>query len=307
MVVTEISTKQFGDLFPAPQHVYNSVMFSELNRHKVANVRYLLIHEGKTKLGITLGERAEGLFSPFSAPFGGFVSNHNPRLEHIDEAVKALKQYAETIGKPVHITLPPDIYDTSLTNKTAHSMLRQGRFHHADISYHFPLEHFNGYEERLRLNARQKLRAAHKVPFTFRHTDNGDEEGAARAYEVIRLNREEHGYPLRMTLDEVLKTTRIIPADFFIMSLNNADVAAAQVFHVSKSIRQVIYWGDREGFAELRPMNALAYFLFEYYHNKGVKILDIGPASDHGTPSYGLCDFKESISCEASLKYSFVL
>lgn len=307
MTVNEISAKEFGGLFPAPQHAYNSVAFCELNCRKVAKVRYLLIHEGKTKLGIVLGERAEGLFSPFSAPFGGFVTNRTPRLEHIDEAVEALKKYAEAIGKPITITLPPPIYDPLLTNKTAHSLLRFGRIDHTDINYHFDIADFDGYESRLKLHAKQKLRAALKAHFTFCHIPSDDAEGVSRAYEVIRMNREEHGYPLRMTLNEVLKTIKIIPADFFLLSLNNADVAAAMVYHAADGIRQVIYWGDREGFAELRPMNALAYYLFEYYHKQGARILDIGPASDSGTPLYGLCGFKESIGCAATLKHTFVL
>lgn len=307
MNVTEISAKDFGELFSSPQHVYNNVAFCELNRYKVANVHYLLIHESKTKLGIVLGERAEGLFSPFSAPFGGFVTNHTPSLEHIDEAVKALKLYGETVGKTITITLPPPIYEPLLTNKTVHSLLRQGRLHHADINYHFDIKDFDDYENHIKLNAKQKLRTALKAGFAFEYVNSDDIEGVQRAYEMIRLNREQHGYPLRMTLDDVLKTIKIVPADFFLLSLNGTDVAAAQVYHVNESICQVIYWGDREGFKELRPMNALTYYVFEYYHKQGIRILDIGPASEQGTPSYGLCDFKESIGCTATLKYSFKL
>lgn len=307
MNLTETTAKLFGELFQTPQHVYNSVAFCELNRHKVANMHYLLIQESKTKLGIVLGEREEGLFSPFSAPFGGFVTNHIPSLEHIDEAVKALKSHGETVGKTISITLPPPIYSPLLTNKTAHSLLRFGHLQHTDINYHFDISDFDGYENSLKLNAKQKLRTALKANFSFQHIDSDDTEGVKRAYEVIRMNREQHGYPLRMTLNDVLKTTKIITADFFLLSLNDTDVAAAQVFHASENICQVIYWGDCKGFAELRPMNALAYFLFEYYHKQGIKMLDIGPSSDHGAPSYGLCDFKESIGCTATLKHSFTL
>lgn len=307
MDVTEISAKQFGELFQNPQHVYNSVAFCELNRYKVVDVHYLLIHEGKTKLGIVLGECYEELFSPFSAPFGGFVTNRIPSFEHIDEAVEALKSYAYDYGITIAITLPPPIYEPLLTNKTVHSLLRLGQLDHTDINYHFDIKDFDDYENRLKLNAKQKLRKALKAGFAFQYIHSDDLQGVMRAYEVIRLNREQHGYPLRMTLDDVLRTIKIVPADFFLLSLNGTDVAAAQVYHVSKNICQVIYWGDREGFAELRPMNALAYYVFEYYHRQGIEILDIGPSSDSGAPSYGLCDFKESIGCIPTLKYTFEL
>jgi len=307
MDITELPPKEYGDLFPTPPHAYNSVAFNELNRYKVAAVHYLLIHEGKTKLGIVLGERAEGLFSPFSAPFGGFTTNRTPSLEHIDEAVKALKSYGENKGKPISITLPPPFYEPLLTNKTAHSLLRQGRIHHVDVNYHFPLEAFADYGKLLKPTAKRNLRAAQKIPFEFQKVNSNDAEGVRRAYEVIQKNHEEHGYPMRMTLGDVLKTIKIVRSDFFIVSLNGEDVAAAEVYHTTESICQLIYWGDHRSFSELRPMNGLAYFLLNFYHRQGAKIFDLGPATEVGVPNYGLCNFKENIGFQPTLKYSFEL
>lgn len=49
----------------------------------------------------------------------------------------------------------------------------------------------------------------------------------------------------------------------------------------------------------------MAYKLQEYYFLKGKKYLDIGPSTDFSIPNYGLCNFKESIGCDISLKLSF--
>ena len=38
-----------------------------------------------------------------------------------------------------------------------------------------------------------------------------------------------------------------------------------------------------------------------------VVILDIGPSTENGIPNYGLCEFKESIGCSVTMKYSFEL
>ena len=54
-------------------------------------------------------------------------------------------------------------------------------------------------------------------------------------------------------------------------------------------------------------MNYLAFSLFSYYFDKGLRILDIGPSTENGTPNYGLCEFKENIGCSVTLKYSFEL
>jgi lipid II:glycine glycyltransferase (peptidoglycan interpeptide bridge formation enzyme) len=156
-------------------------------------------------------------------------------------------------------------------------------------------------------NARKNLNRAKTVPFEFVRLNARDDAQVARAYEVIKTNRESRGYPLRMSLDDVLRTIRIIDADFFVLTLDGVDVAAAQVFHVADGIAQVVYWGDVPGYGEMRPMNMLSYCLFEHYRNNGIKVLDIGPSTEHGEPNYGLCEFKENLGCEISLKHTFTL
>ena len=53
-----ITAEEFGRLFPSPNHIFNSVAFNELNKHKAAAVHYLAImYDGKTRFGIVLGER----------------------------------------------------------------------------------------------------------------------------------------------------------------------------------------------------------------------------------------------------------
>lgn len=307
MRIIEISAQEYENAFDTPPHAYNSARFAELNKHKAATVRYLLFQDSRTRLGITLGERPEGLFSPFSAPFGGFSANKTQSIEHIEEGTSLLKEYGKRCGKKIFITLPPTIYSPLLTTKTANAMTRMGRIRFMDVNYHFDLTAFDRYEETIGRNARKNLRRAMDSSFTFRHIDNSDTEGIGDAYSVIRRNREEQGYPLRMTLDDVLATTRVIPADFFILSRQDTDVAAAQVFHTAPGVCQVIYWGDLRAHNSLRPMNGLAYHMFAHYNSRGIRTLDIGPSTECGIPNHGLCNFKESIGCTALPKFSFEL
>ena len=60
-----------------------------------------------------------------------------------------------------------------------------------------------------------------KNDFIFKHIPSTDLEGVKSAYEVIRLNREEHGYNLRMSLGDVMSTINVVPADFFLLSYNS--------------------------------------------------------------------------------------
>ena len=120
MTIQEVSALDYTNAIEHHPHIFNTAAFSEINRHKADAVRYLLFADGrKTRFGMVLGERNGRLLSPFSAPFGGFSANKQQRLDIIEEAVKALAEYAKSVGKPVYIVLPPAFYAPTLINSYA--------------------------------------------------------------------------------------------------------------------------------------------------------------------------------------------
>lgn len=70
MQIVRTTPQEYKSLFPNPSHVFNSVEFNELNRHKCDDVHYLVIKDdkGKVRFGIILGQKGNMLKSPFSAP-----------------------------------------------------------------------------------------------------------------------------------------------------------------------------------------------------------------------------------------------
>lgn len=101
MTIQEVSAQEYTNAIEHHPHIFNTAAFSEINRHKAYAVRYLLFADGgKTRFGMVLGERGGKLLSPFSAPFGGLSANKQQRLDTIEEAVKALAEYAQTSASP---------------------------------------------------------------------------------------------------------------------------------------------------------------------------------------------------------------
>lgn len=308
MEILELSSKEYGQVFVRPLHVFNSMEFSELNKHKCDGLHYLVFKDSKIRLGIVLGERENVLCSPFSAPFGGFSYLRSVDIEAYVNAVNCLKQYAIEHNMSVRVSLPPPFYDETHISKSFSAMLLGGaRILYADLNYQYRLESFEDFEENLERNARKNFHNALKSSFVFERLEGGNLKDVDRAYEVIRKNRASKGFPLRMTIQDVLDTIKVVEADFFVMSYEGVDVAAAQVFHVAEGICQVIYWGDLPEYSRLRVMNYFTYKVFEYYSDKSLRVLDIGPSTEKGIPNYGLCSFKESIGCEVSLKYTLEL
>ena len=307
MKIIEVKANEYSETFSEYTHIYNSMAFSQLNANKCEHVHYLLFKDTKVRLGVTLGERSDLICSPFSAPFGGFDFTTEPKIEYLEQALSLLREYALSLSKKIKLTIPPPIYGSSTNAKIINVLMRMGIMpQYIDLNYHYDISRFNEYEKYLSRNARKNFHNALTHEFEFVKLDSCKEEDITRAYNVIKANRESHGYPLRMTLEDVINTSKIITADFFVVSKNGIDIATAQVFHVTDNIAQLVYWGDQPGYSEMRPMNYLSYKIFEHYNNCGISILDIGPSTENGIPNYGLCEFKENLGCEISLKHTFI-
>lgn len=308
MELIELTAKGYNQYFPKPHYIYNSVAFNELNATKVQSVRYFVFRDSKVRLGICFGEKDGVLKSPFSAPFGGFSYNSDGhKYKSVEKAVALLEDFAKTNGKDLKITLPPDFYGSTIINEVISSFTRLGyNASYVDMNYQFFCKDFANYESKLNQESRNKLRRALDFNYDFIKLDSALDSDVERAYNVIRANRKYRGFPLHMSLQAVLNTVKIIPADFFILTEEGKDVAAAQIFYVSDNVVQVIYWGDLPGFSVQKVMNLLAYKIFEFYAtNTNVEIIDIGPSTELGRPNHGLCEFKENIGCKTALKFTF--
>ena len=306
MQIDMVQPGEYRQLFPHPRHVFNSVGFTELNKEKCSSVQYLCFSENKARIGLVVGEKDGQFWSPFSAPFGGFDANQPDRIEYYDEAVALLKAHLAATGTPLKIVLPPTVYG-SYTAKMYNALIRGGaRLLFSELNYAYELDRFKDFEANLDRSARKNFHNARQYPFEVQKLERTP-ENITRAYTVIRGNRESKGYALQMSLDGVLQTAPVVGAEFFMMSLDGADVAAAMVYPVTEGINQVIYWGDAPGYADCRAMNYFTYKVFEHYFQQGLKVLDIGPSSVEGIPNYGLCSFKENLGCTISLRHVFQL
>lgn len=289
--------------------IFDSTGFNNLNSDKVENVRYFIFRDTKNRFGLCMGGKKNSYKAPFSAPFAMFEPvRERWNIEQLEAAVDCILNLAQREKwNEISLTLPPNFYNHNLISATQNILLRKDfNLKHIDLNYAFDLSkvYVDNYKEKLPRNGRKNLNIAIKNDLLFSHCDNGDQ--IKMAYEVIKINRESKGYPLRMSFEQVLDTIKVVPHDFFLISLEGKNIAAAQVFYVTDQIVQVIYWGDVPGFSEQKSINYLAYKLIQYYGQKGLKFLDIGPSTENGIPNYGLCDFKKSIGCEISTKMQFV-
>jgi hypothetical protein len=310
MEILKVSAKEFENIIPHPYHVFGQGAFAELNRDKADSIYYLLFKDGKYRLGLTAGVRNNSLYSPFSAPFGGFVFlSDDVKIGYIDNAVRLLKEWAnDKYLTSLNLTLPPSIYHESFIAKQSNALFRYGfEINNVDLNYAFNLDNFNeNYISRIRKNARKNLKIAFSNYMFFKQCFSNEEKKLA--YDIISLNRKLRGFPLRMSWIQVKKTIKLIPADFFlVINVDQLAISSAVAFHVSPGKVQITYWGDNPEFSNLKTMNFLAYKIFEFYKKHNFTIVDIGPSTENSVPNFGLCEFKESIGCDISAKLNFSL
>ncbi len=304
MLVRLVTADDFYKAFPSPATAYESQAFIHLNAHKVQAVRRFIGYDEheKPRLGITLGWNGEQWRAPFSAPFSMPACNQPQSPERIYDFFTEL---ADTLQAPLELTLPPALYAPRLILPYEVVLGNMAQRQWTDYNYHYPLEQAPRYAQFLDRSARNHCYQALKAPFDF-YIDAPLE----RAYAVIAANRESHGYALAMSIEQVRATiapSGPIDARCFLLTIEDKDVAAALVYDVVPGIAQVIYWGDAPGYSQLRPMNLLPMYLFEYYHDMHYSLIDIGPASQRGVPFSGLCRFKASIGCQLTGKHTYIL
>ena len=308
MAWIELDSDVYAKVFSNPHACYLRTDFNLLNAAKVDAVRFFAFKsdtkDSGYKIGFSVGEKGEDWSSPYSAPFGGFICAKGVMTDEIDEAIGALPAFVSAARKKLHVTLPPAFYSQTFLTKCISSMFRAGfSVRYVDINYAFDYTDATPYEKRVWKRARQNLKQASELPYELR--EETTPEGIDVCYDVIRQNRKFRGHPLRMSLDALKATSAIVPVHYYTLYLDGSPVAASIVYNVAPKISQVIYWGNVPGSEESRPMNLIAFKMFEMYKNLGMDYLDIGISTEYGVPNVGLCAFKECVGCSAELKYSF--
>jgi len=276
--------------------VFNKKEFLELNRHKCSELHYLDFNG----VSIVFGEKSGELYSPFSAPFGGFSTlQKKTGLEIMENACEKLYEWLREKNKKCHITLPPPLYNESLVSLSIYSLQNRGfSVEYMDLNYSLDLSR----TLQPKPNFCRNLKTALKESFVFKKCEGVSERETV--YEIICKNRKERGYPPHLSFEELQETAKIFEIDSFLLCLGEIPVAGAFIYQTTPEIAQLILWGDNREYSKFRPMNLFAMRIAEHYKEQNFSHFDLGPTSKNGISNYGLSRFKADMGCDVSLKYT---
>ena len=131
------------------------------------------------------------------------------------------------------------------------------------------------------------------------------EDDYREAYDIIQEGHESKGFPVKMSFALLMDTMKLVEHDAFIVKKDGIGIVGEVLYRINDRIVQGIYTGTHPDYMALNGMNLLTWHTIKYYGNLGYKILDKAISTEDSEPNYGLCNFKESVGCERSLKYTF--
>lgn len=304
-MVTEVSKELYRQHFHQDPHPYISEEFIDLVKNKTDKVVRLIESDYNVSIGLLGGIKDGILYSPFSAPYGGFhFINDEVLYDNIFRFLIHLKDYviAEKL-KSVHITLPPDIYCSSMNAKFVNSFVRLGYIMKTpEIVNWIDLKSFDGKWGKKAIDKNIKKTIQNKLSFN----PVSDEKQKNEAYEIIYDNRTLQGREIYMNLTDLENVNNIFPVDYFLVkNVNNENLASAIFYRGHNKIIQAVFWGDIVPRIQVGVMDFLVMNLFFFYKNLGYEYICLGRSSAEGIPNEGLLRFKEAHNCTSSLRYSF--
>lgn len=308
MEIIEITAQEYEKTVGQDIPVFSRKDFLELNSKKVDKIYYLVGKDSKRRFAFAVGSKNNEWLAPFSAPFSNIVLlKKNITIDQIWSFIIALNLFAKAENaQSINICLPANTYNEQTNVRLINALLGNGyKMLYCDVNYSLNLNNIclDNYATSINQKARRNLKIALNNNLQLIHCDSFEDK--SKAYDIIKKNREYRGFPLRMTKAQLMETIQIVDHDFFIVKVNNTELAAAVVYHTMSDVAQVVYWGNLPETERYKPINYLAFKLIEFYKKQDFKLLDIGTSTEEGIPNYGLCTFKESVGCNASMKARF--
>lgn len=290
---------------------YDQFEFHEYHQRFVDEVFLLCIKSRDKIIGYCyLGSRENILKAPYSSPFALIHLKENFKVSDACLFVEGIKKFANKKDfYNVYFTLPPEIYNAELVSTLSASLFSEGfKVKSIEINNYFDLTKYSDLETHLKQSphkVRKNYKRALKNELKFEEVEIEDFE---LAYDVIKVNREQMGYPLKISIHQMQDLINMdsLKVRSFVVRQQEKPIAAAIIFDVTKETSQVIYWGDILEYRNERPMDLLTLQIFDTYKKLGKKYLDIGPSSEDGVINVGLADFKKSIGCDTNIKAVFV-
>ncbi len=284
--------------------IFNTVAF--FNLYKTSNSVFLSLSSEQKVVGyIHFTETEPGVYkSPYRGTYGSFSFDADVKPETAHECIGEVSAYMrqQFNAKKLIIVSAPFSHDLHQSSWLFQLLLFNGfAIAGQEINQSIAVDEIPIFEKMLR-NNKKRYNKCKREGFIFEQvTDSSDFKSA---YDVVKLNREFKGYPVTMSLEQIMDLYQIFPDRlfFFKVRLDLVDAASSICIKLNDKVLYVFYWGHTPGFEQYSPIAFLAAGIYDFALQNGFKLIDAGTSSLNGQPNFGLAAFKENLGFNASVK-----
>jgi hypothetical protein len=298
---------------PAAPHLvlWNTSAFYALRPELAAQRVQLDHHDANGRVVASLVGAREGrrVVAGASAPFGGpdFGREYEPPGVVLDALRSMLRTLRDDGVDEVEVRMkPPHYSDTESAAEFAFLNLGLTPVA-ADLNFMIDLASFSSVEDYVRSlkpPARRAIRYGLDLDVSTDVLPQDDDATWFDAYEVLRLNRETKGRPMRLPFDYIVAIRDAFPGLVRMVVARSAGAvcAAALVYRIATERDLVQYWGDACHELPYSPMNLLVRDVVAHSLVTGARVLDLGISTTDGVPNPGLIQFKRSVGARSEVR-----
>ncbi len=248
------------------------------------------------------------LISHQGSSYGGIIVQQNLSFQESYDFVEAIYKYAKEAGfSRIQMTLPPAIYQHTVSNYLDFSLIKHGfSYKKRDVSSMLNIEPSPDMNlKRFAASHRTAVRKAIKQGVSIRESGDWPE-----FYALLKENLKiRHNVQPTHTLEELLQLKELYPDKIRLFGAYWEEKLIAGVvnFSVNKDVVLAFYISHIEAFQHLRAVNLLFYEIISWCHEHSFKYLDFGIFTVNMEPNFGLARFKENFGASGVFRDTFEL
>jgi len=198
----------------------------------------------------------------------------------------------------------PEVYARVESERLRKVLIESGYETNAEVSAVLPVTD-KPFESALHHSERKRLRKCKESGLIFNQLALRD---LPTIYQFLKGCREEKGYSLSMSLDELTRVTTVFPDVFFLTSVKHNDqlVAANISIQLNSRVLYNFYHDHQVSYDALSPVVFLNEGLYQICQHRKLDLLDLGTSHAEGKLNETLLNFKLKLGAQPSNKITFV-
>lgn len=300
-------TEMHGEIDISWTTIFNRSSFFAIHRNEFSYYFTMKRISTNEIIGVChFSGNANGTYlSPIKGTFAGFELRKFDADQFVYFVRKTEQMLRDKGAKTIIIFSAPFLHDLSQQTHSLNIFINEGySIYRHDINHSMQITETD-LASIMQKAARKRFNKCIRNGFSFCQVNSTNE--IKNVYDIITANRENKGYSVSMSLEQIMQMNEYFPENmfFFKSCFESKAVAASICIKLNSDVLYVFYWGHLPDYEQYSPIIFLASGIYEFAKTNRFKILDAGTSTIDGIPNHGLIRFKENLGFLASPKISY--